>query len=209
MRVLCASSVRVGVCGVCVCSGDLKKHKKHKKTHTHTQFAAAAAAHQSPVPVAQSPPNSAPRLRAAAVTVQTHTWRMEMATSEHRVPRSTRRPQPSPPCIASRQPSSDIRQRPESPALLQDKHRHHRHSRTEHRRAQSPPAQTCDARPVRALVAAGHDVRLLAFWRSASSRGPAGRQGRRWPTRPHQYKQRGRPRSPRRRHRDPCGRAQS
>ena len=30
MRVLCASSVRVGVCGVCVCSGDLEK--KRKKT---------------------------------------------------------------------------------------------------------------------------------------------------------------------------------
>ena len=25
-----ASSVRVGVCGVCVCSGDLKKNKKNK-----------------------------------------------------------------------------------------------------------------------------------------------------------------------------------
>ena len=27
MRVLCASSVRVGVCGVCVCSGDLELKK--------------------------------------------------------------------------------------------------------------------------------------------------------------------------------------
>ena len=37
VRVLCASPVRVGVCGVCVCSGDLEfKKKKHLQTHTHT-----------------------------------------------------------------------------------------------------------------------------------------------------------------------------
>jgi len=48
VRVLCASSVRVGVCGVCVCSGDLelkerkKKKKRKKKTAVsdHTNLGA-------------------------------------------------------------------------------------------------------------------------------------------------------------------------
>ena len=44
MRVLCASSVRVGVCGVCVCSGDLEYNKegereKIKKGRAHRRTA--------------------------------------------------------------------------------------------------------------------------------------------------------------------------